>query len=81
MSSAPSTAPKYFDISLRRGETEMKFLDLEVARELEVWPPVPEVVDIPKLKVMSDLYIGTFALSAMRLRGLCPRCETGNGGS
>jgi len=46
-----------------------------------VWPPVPEIVDIPKLKVMSDLIIGTFALSALRLRGLCPLCETGNGGS
>ena len=53
----------------------MTFLDVEVARDLEVWPPVPEIVEIPKLKVMSDLIIGTFALSAMRLRGLCPLCE------
>ena len=59
----------------------MKFLDVEVARDMEVWPPVPEVVEIPKLKAMSDLIIGTFAISAMRLRGLCHRCETGNGGS
>jgi len=59
----------------------MKFLDVEVARDMEVWPPVPEVVDIPKLKAMSDLIIGTFAISALRLRGLCHRCETGNGNS
>ena len=59
----------------------MKWLDIDVARNLGEWPPVPEVVDIPKLKVMSDLIVGTFALSALRLRGLCIRCETGNGGS
>ena len=49
----------------------MKWLDIDVARNLGEWPPVPEVVDIPKLKVMSDLIVGTFALSALWLRGLC----------
>ena len=55
----------------------MKFLDIEVSRELEVWPPVPEVVEIPKMKVMSDLIIGTFGLNSLRMHGLCSTCETG----
>jgi hypothetical protein len=71
-------SPKYFDITQKRNETEMKFLEVEIARELEVWPPVPEIVEVPKMKVMSDLIIGKFSLNSLRMHGLCSRCETGS---
>lgn len=49
----------------------MTFLDVEFAKDLEVWPPVPEIIQIPKTKVMSELLIGRFSSSSLRKYGLC----------
>ena len=45
----------------------MKFLDIEMCKELEIWPSVPEIVEIPKLKVMSELIIGQFSIASKKV--------------